>query len=140
MGSDLFLLSEEQMARLAPLLPRHTRGVARVDDRRVISGIVHVLRCGCRGVDTPAEYGPRKTLYNPFVRWAARGCGRRCFRRWPSRRTAKGGAARQFDVEGASLRRRRKGGAQPGGRDQPWRAHHQVARAERRVGRPRAFC
>ncbi|MRX51971.1 transposase [Paracoccus sp. S-4012] len=36
--------TEEQMSRLAPLLPRDTRGVPRVDDRRVISGIVHVLR------------------------------------------------------------------------------------------------
>jgi transposase len=45
----------------------------RVDDRRVISGIVHVLRSGCRWADAPAFYGPRKTLYNRFVRWAAKG-------------------------------------------------------------------
>jgi transposase len=41
-----------------------------VDDRRVISGMVHVLRSGCRWKDAPAFYGPRKTLYNRFVRWA----------------------------------------------------------------------
>jgi transposase len=51
------------MARLAPLLPSDTRGVPRVHDRRVISGIVHVLRCGGRWIDAPAAYGPRKTLY-----------------------------------------------------------------------------
>ena len=73
MGSAEFWLSEEQYARLAPLLPNDTRGVPRVDDRRVISGIVQVLRSGCRWKDAPACYGPHKTLYNRFVRWAAKG-------------------------------------------------------------------
>ncbi|MGH6629088.1 MAG: IS5 family transposase, partial [Burkholderiales bacterium] len=49
------------------------RGVPRVDDRRVISGIVHVLKSGGRWADAPDVYGPRKTLYNRFVRWAAKG-------------------------------------------------------------------
>ncbi len=71
--SDHFWLSDEQYLRLAPLLPSDTRGVARVDDRRFISGIVHVLRSGCRWADAPPVYGPRKTLYNRFVRWAAKG-------------------------------------------------------------------
>ena len=44
-----------------------------MDDRRVISGIVHVLKSGCRWADAPEVYGPRKTLYNRFVRWAAKG-------------------------------------------------------------------
>jgi transposase len=76
---DLFWLSDEQFARLAPLLPSDTRGVPRVDDRRVISGIVPVLRSGARWVDAPSVYGPRKTLYNRFVRWAARGVWREVF-------------------------------------------------------------
>ena len=76
----LFWLNEAQMARLAPLLPTDTRGVARVDDRRVISGIVHVLRSGGRWVDAPAAYGPRKTLYNRFVRWSAKGVWQDVFR------------------------------------------------------------
>ena len=42
-------------------------------DRRVISGIVHVLKSGGRWVDAPPDYGPRKTLYNRYVRWAAKG-------------------------------------------------------------------
>ncbi len=71
--SDLFWLNERQFARLAPLLPTDTRGKPRVDDRRVISGIVHVLKSGGRWIDAPAIYGPRKTLYNRFVRWAAKG-------------------------------------------------------------------
>ena len=68
-----FWLSDRQWRRLEPLLPNKPRGVPRVDDRRVISGIVHVLRSGCRWADAPAAYGPRKTLYNRFVRWAGKG-------------------------------------------------------------------
>lgn len=70
---DHFWLTDEQYKQLAPLLPRDTRGKPRVDDRRVISGIVHVLKSGCRWADAPEVYGPRKTLYNRFVRWAAKG-------------------------------------------------------------------
>ncbi len=56
--SNYFWLSDEQFGRLAPLLPSDTRGVPRVDDRRVISGIVHVLKSGCRWADAPPAYGP----------------------------------------------------------------------------------
>jgi transposase len=77
--SGEFWLSDEQWARLRPLLPNKPRGVPRVDDRRVISGIVHVLQSGCRWKDAPAVYGPPKTLYNRNVRWAARGVWREVF-------------------------------------------------------------
>lgn len=70
---DYFWLSDEQFRRLAPLLPNKSRGVPRVDDRRVISGIVHVLKSGGRWADAPSVYGPKKTLYNRFVRWSAKG-------------------------------------------------------------------
>ena len=73
MDRDQFWLDEGQFARLAPHLPTDTRGKPRVDDRRVISGIVHVLKSGSRWDDAPPIYGPRKTLYNRFVRWAAKG-------------------------------------------------------------------
>ena len=80
MHHDSFWLSEEQFARLRPLLPSDTRGVPRVDDRRVISGIVHVVQSGCRWRDAPACYGSYKTLYNRFVRWARKGVWERIFR------------------------------------------------------------
>jgi transposase len=73
MSGDLFWLSDGQFAKVEPFLPTDTRGVPRADDRRVISGIIHVLKSGCRWVDAPPEYGPRKTLYNRFVRWADKG-------------------------------------------------------------------
>ena len=68
MDRDHFWLNDREFARLAPHLPTDTRGKPRVDDRRVISGIVHVLKSGCRWADSPLVYGPRKTLYNRFVR------------------------------------------------------------------------
>ena len=71
--SDLFWFSDVRSARIEPLLPRTTRGMKRVDDRRVLSGIVHVIKSGGRWADAPREYGPKKTLYNRFVRWAERG-------------------------------------------------------------------
>ena len=62
MNRDHFWLSDERFSKIAPFLPTDTRGKARVDDRRVISGIVHVLKSGGRRVDAPDAYGPRKTL------------------------------------------------------------------------------
>jgi transposase len=73
MDQDRFWLTDAQFAKIAPHLPTGTRGKPRVDDRRVISGIIHVLKSGGRWVDAPDVYGPRKTLYNRFVRWAAKG-------------------------------------------------------------------
>ena len=73
MNKDCFWLTGDQFARIKPHLPTDTRGKPRVDDRRVISGIVHVLKSGGRWVDAPSVYGPRKTLYNRYVRWAAKG-------------------------------------------------------------------
>ena len=73
MDRDHFWLTDAQFAQIAPHLPTDTRGKPRVDDRRVISGIVHVLKSGGRWVDAPGVYGPRKTLYNRYVRWAAKG-------------------------------------------------------------------
>src|SRR5271167_2763724 len=52
----------------------------RVDDRRVISGIVHVIKSGCRWCDCPPEYGPPTTIYNRFARWAERGIWEKLFR------------------------------------------------------------
>ena len=71
--SDFFWFSDAQWARIKPLLPTDVRGKERVDDRRVLSGIVHALRCGGRWTDCADVYGPKKTLYNRFVRWSDRG-------------------------------------------------------------------
>ena len=69
MSEHHFRLSDDPFNRLKPLLPNKGHGVPRVDDRKVISGIIHVIRYGLRR-DAPACYGPHKTLYNRFVRWS----------------------------------------------------------------------
>jgi transposase len=78
MMSDLFLLSESQMARIAPHFPL-AHGVPRVDDRRVVSGIVYVIKHGLQWKDAPKDYGPHKTLYNRFIRWSRLGVFDRIF-------------------------------------------------------------
>ncbi len=70
---DQFWLTDAQFSKIAPHLPTDTPGKARVDDRRVISGIIHVLKSSGRWIDAPPDYGPKKTLYNRYVRWAAKG-------------------------------------------------------------------
>ena len=79
MSDPHFWLSGAQFARLQPTFPNKPRGVPRVDDRRVISGIVHVIRNGLMWKDAPAVYGPPKTLYNCFVRWSKAGVFDRIF-------------------------------------------------------------
>ncbi len=76
--SDLFFLSEAQMRRIAPYFPL-SHGIARVDDRLIVSGIIYVIRNGLRWRDAPREYGPHKTIYNRFVRWSALGVFNRIF-------------------------------------------------------------
>jgi len=66
-------LSDAEWAVIAPLLPNKSRGVPRVDDRRVINGILWRFRAGTPWRDVPACYGPRTTLYNRFVRWRKAG-------------------------------------------------------------------
>ena len=73
MRKRLYWLSDEEWQRIEPLLPRGRRGARRVDDRRVISGILHMLRSGARWRDCPPEYGPYTTIYNRFNRWSRQG-------------------------------------------------------------------
>lgn len=75
---DLLLLSEAQMRRIEPYFPL-SHGVPRVDDRRVLSGILFVIRNGLRWRDAPREYGPHKTIYNRFIRWSRLGVFDRIF-------------------------------------------------------------
>src|SRR6188768_1477477 len=110
MNRDCFWLTEGQFARLKPLLPSDTRGKPRVDDRRVISGIVHVLKSGGRWIDAPAVYGPYKTLYNRFVRWAAKGVWIDIFDILASAGGTSASPDRQFGGEGAPLCMRRQRG------------------------------
>lgn len=68
--SGLFWLTDAQWAAIEPHLPQNQPGARRVDDRRVISGIFHVLKSGCRWCDCPDAYGPPTTVYNRYNRWS----------------------------------------------------------------------
>ena len=61
-------LTDAEWSIIDPLLPRKSRGVARVDDRRVLNGIFWRLRSGSPWADVPERYGPYTTCYNRFVR------------------------------------------------------------------------
>ena len=74
----LFYLSESQLERIKPFFPR-SHGAPRVDDRRVVSGSIYVIKHGLQWKDAPAEYGPYKTLYTRFVRWSRLGVFSRIF-------------------------------------------------------------
>ena len=66
-------LSDSEWAIIKPFLPNKSRGVRRVNDRRVLNGIFWVLRSGAPWRDLPVCYGPRTTCYNRFVRWRTAG-------------------------------------------------------------------
>jgi transposase len=70
--SDLFWLTDAQMARLEAFFAK-PHGKPRVDDRRVLSGIIFINRNGLRWRDAPSEYDPPKTLYNRWKRWSDKG-------------------------------------------------------------------
>lgn len=76
--STLFYLSSAQMDTIRPFFPR-SRGVPRVDDQKILSGIIYVLKFGLQWKDAPKEYGPYKTLYNRFVRWSKMGVFEKIF-------------------------------------------------------------
>lgn len=79
-SNKLFWLEDLQWSVLTPHLPTKQTGPRRKDDRRIISGMIHVLQSGCRWQDCPPEYGPSTTIYNRYHRWAQRGIWEGIFR------------------------------------------------------------
>ncbi len=69
---DVLLLRARQMARISPHFPLSHR-VARVDDQRVVSGIVYVIRNGLQWKDAPLQYGPLGVFYRIFAALAGKG-------------------------------------------------------------------
>ena len=127
MSRNLFWLTDDQWRRIEPHLPTDVRGVERADDRCVISGIVHILRSGCRWCDCPPEYGPPTTIYNRFVRWAGRGIWENLFRDLAGNGRATGTQMIELDAhQSASLgRRRKRGETEAGCWPLAWRAQYE---------------
>lgn len=71
-------LADQQMERRRPFFPR-SRGKPRVDDRRVLSGMICIKKKGLQWKDAPAVFGPPTTLCNRFVRWPRTGVFARTF-------------------------------------------------------------
>jgi transposase len=111
--SQLFWLSDEQWAQLEPHLPKNQPGARRVDDRRVISGIIHVLRTGCRWCDCPAEYGPSTTIYNRFHRWS----GRRFWAGLVEALAASGAVTKSMAIDSTYVKAHRSAHGGKGGRN-----------------------
>jgi transposase len=124
MMANEFWLDERQWAVIEPLLPKNQPGARRVDDRRVLSGIIHVLRTGCRWQDCPAVYGPPTTVYNRFHRWARRGLWQRLL---DALVEAEPGDVHLLDSTTAKAHRS-AAGAKGGPRRRPSAAHAAVGR------------
>ena len=128
----LFWLSDEQWSAIDPHLPKNQPGARRVDDRRVISGILHVLKTGSRWCDCPGEYGPPTTIYNRFNRWS-----RRRFWMGPLEAMAATGAVtKSTAIDSTFVKAQRSAFGGKGGRKRRQSAPRGVARRPRSTPSP----
>src|ERR1043165_42625 len=127
MGAALYWLSDAEWAKIERLMPRGRRGAHRVDDRRVISGIIHMLRSGGRGRDCPMAYGPYTTIYNRFNRWSRQGVWFEIFETL----TGSTGLLGTVAIDSSTIKAHRSAGGGKGGR----MARRSAARVE--GGRPK---
>ena len=100
--TEVWMLSEAQMRRIEPYFPL-SHGIPRVDDRRIVSGIIFVIRNGLRWRDAPVGYGPHKTIYNRFIRWSRLGVFNRIF----AELAAKGGKPDRLMIDATHLKAHR---------------------------------
>ena len=120
--SGLFWLSDEAWAAIEPQLPKNQPGAERVDDRRVVSGIIHMLKCGGRWADCPSECGPSTTVYNRWNRWCRRGIWARIL----AALTEEGWVAETAQIDSSYIKAHRcAGGGTGGGESQ---CHWRLAR------------
>ena len=89
--SDLFLLSEAHMRRIEGFFPR-SHGIARVDDRRIVSAIVFVIRNGLRWRDAPREYGRTRRSITGSSAGAGWACSTRSSPRWRAKAANRSGS------------------------------------------------
>jgi transposase len=130
--AHLFWLSDEAWAAIEPHLPRGLPGKPRVDDRRVISGILHVLKTGCRWRDVPAAYGPPTTVYNRFTRWSSRGIWQRMFERM----AAAGPVPEELSLDSTHVKAHRSAQTTKGGPGRKRSASRGVARRAKSIAWP----
>jgi len=107
-----FWLSDEQFELIKPYLPYRAAGKRREDDRRIISGIIHVLQSGCRWRDCPSQYGPPTTVYNRYNRWSQKGIWQYMFRELT---TALAGSLEEISIDSTHIKAHRCAGGGKGG-------------------------
>lgn len=107
-----FWLSDEQWALIKPHLPYRAAGKRREDDRRIISGIIHVLQSGCRWRDCPSDYGPHTTVYNRYNRWSQKGIWQYLFTELT---TALAGTPGEISIDTTHVKAHRCAGGGKGG-------------------------
>jgi transposase len=108
----LFWLSDRQFELIKPHLPYRAAGKRREDDRRIISGIIHVLQSGCRWRDCPPEYGPSTTVYNRYNRWSQKGHWQYLFAELTA---ALSGTPEQISIDASHVKVHRCAGGGKGG-------------------------
>ncbi len=110
---------------------RKRRGPRRVDDRRVISGIIHVLQSGMRRRDCPEESGPPTTIYNRWHRWSQQGLCQRMFKELSQ--IVGTHYENAIDSTAVKVHRSARGkrGPRPGSRHTSRRMHDQSPRGDR---------
>ena len=123
MAGAWFWLSDSAWAAIEPLLPKNQPGARRVDDRRVISGIVHMLKCGGRWQDCPSDYGPSTTVYNRWNRWSRRGIWSRIL----AALTEEGWIAETAQIDSSYVKAHRCSGGAKGGLEPKPLAYRAVA-------------
>lgn len=119
--ADNFWLTDAQWAMIEPHLPMVHTGPVRKDDRRVISGIIHRFREGCRWRALPDGYGPYTTAFNRFNRWSKRGLWQEIFKAL----VEAGGMPELGMIDSSAVRAHRSASGAKGGR----RARPSAARA-----------
>ena len=112
MSRSLFWLSDKAWQAIEPHLPKNQPGARRVDDRRVISGIIHMFKCGGRGADCPPEYRRSATVYNRWNRWSRRGIWTRIL----AALTEEGWIAETGQIDCGYIKAHRSAGGAKGGR------------------------
>jgi transposase len=139
MRAGLFWLDNTQWAGISPHLPTNLPGPEREDDRRIISGIIHMLQSGARWRDCPGEYGPYTTIYNRFNRWAKKGRWRGIFEALA--KPGKDAVALSLDSTSVKAHRCASGGKGGNTSDRPLagRPHHQNPRPDHKYCLPIAF-
>jgi transposase len=122
---------------LPPEKPPGTPGRPAVPFRRVLDGILHVLRTGCQWKAVPREFGSGSTIHARFQEWTRRGVWRRLWAEQLRRYDRAHGigwdrqSADSATVPSPPRRRRDRAGS-----DQSRETRHQAAPAERPARRP----